>query len=88
MIAVRHRVEIHIPVGEIIDLGGGGHQLTLDEQAVLDLSDTDTLRVDGDSSDAVTGSGWTEGASTDGYTTWTQGAATLLVDTDIIASLV
>jgi hypothetical protein len=42
------------------------------------------LRVNGDAGDAVNaGSGWQDGGVAAGYHTWTQGAATLLIDTDV-----
>ena len=75
---------------EVIDLtGSGNNDLTLALGDLLDLSDsTNTLRVDGDTLDTVTaGSGWTPGADQvlglQTYHTYTQGAATLLVDTDV-----
>jgi hypothetical protein len=75
---------------EVIDLTGtGDNSLTLETLDLLALSDsTDTLRVDGNAGDTVdAGSGWTQGADQDfgleTYATYTQGAATLLVDTDV-----
>ena len=73
---------------EIIDLAGN-NTLTL---ALLDVlaisSSTDTLRVDGNAGDSINaGGGWTQGADqvigADIYDSYTQGAATLLVDTDV-----
>ena len=51
-------------------------------------SSTDTLRVDGNAGDSINaGGGWTQGADqvigADVYDSYTQGAATLLVDTDV-----
>ena len=82
----------HVHQIETISLGAGGcNTLTLTVQEVLDLSDTDTLVVAGDSSDALTASGgWTDThvASTIGGVTYeiytgTAGGTTahLLVDT-------
>jgi hypothetical protein len=75
---------------EIVDLTGtGDNSLTLGTLDLLALSDTtNTLRVDGNAGDAVdAGSGWTQGADqvigAQTYATYTQGAATLLVDTDV-----
>jgi hypothetical protein len=70
---------------EIIDLtGGGSNALTLSLADVLAISSTtDTLRIDGEGGDAVNSTGWVEGATASGYTTYTQGSATLLIDTDI-----
>ncbi|MEE8189259.1 MAG: hypothetical protein V3T80_08640, partial [Kiloniellales bacterium] len=53
-------------------------------QDVLDISDTDTVSVFGDGSDAVVaGSGWTDGGSAGGFHAYTQSGATLIVDDDI-----
>ena len=53
-------------------------------QDVLDISDTDILTVDGDAGDSIAaGTGWTDGGIAGGYHTYTQGLATLLVDTDM-----
>jgi len=75
---------------EVINLtGSGSNTLNLSVQNVLDISSTtDTLQVDGKSGDTVhRGSGWTTGADqiigVETYHTYTQGLATLLVDTDI-----
>jgi hypothetical protein len=70
---------------EAIDLtGSGDNTLSLNLADVLDLSfTTNTLRVDGDAGDVVNsaGQGWTLGAEQlAGYTTYTFGAATLLID--------
>ena len=75
---------------ETIDLTGtGNNTLTLALGDLLDSSDsTNTLRVDGNAGDVVNaGSGWTHGADqaigAQTYATYTQGAATLLLDTDV-----
>jgi Ca2+-binding RTX toxin-like protein len=73
---------------EVLDItGSDNNTLSLNLADVLDLSfTTNTLRVDGDAGDVVNsaGQGWTVGAEQlAGYTTYTFGAATLLIDTDI-----
>ena len=71
---------------EIIDLetDTGANTVTLAAQDVLDMSDTDTLTIDGDAGDSLqAGTGWTDGGTSGGFHTYTQGLATLLVDTDI-----
>ena len=71
---------------EIIDLQAdtGANTVTLAAQGVLDMSDTDTVTITGDAGDSVqAGSGWTDGGIAGGFHTYTQGLATLLVDTDI-----
>ena len=72
---------------EIIDLqnGGGNHSLTLDLQEVLNISDTsNSLTVLGDGDDSVDiGAGWTSQGTAGGFETFTQGAATLVIDEDI-----
>lgn len=74
---------------EKIDMTGGGRDvLTLDETDVLAMSQTDVLRVTGDFGDVVhRGVGWSGGAVVDGFHTYTQGLATLLVDADMISVL-
>ena len=48
------------------------------------MSDTNTLTVDGDASDSIdAGTGWTDGGIVGAYHVYTQGAATLNVDTDM-----
>jgi Ca2+-binding RTX toxin-like protein len=75
---------------EVINLtGSGNNRLELSLQDVLDLSSTsDTLQVAGNAGDVVDrNAGWTLGANqvigANTYFTYTQGLATLLVDTDI-----
>jgi Ca2+-binding RTX toxin-like protein len=76
---------------EVIDLTGtGNNTLTLAASDVLALSSTDTLKVDGNAGDTVNaGSGWTDQGTVvnPGYHTYTQGLATLLVDTDITRNI-
>ena len=76
---------------EAIDLEGSACSVTLNVADVLDISfSTNTLRVDGDATNTVTstGQGWTLGAEQlAGYTTYTFGAATLLIDTDITQNI-
>ncbi|MDX1486081.1 MAG: Ig-like domain-containing protein, partial [Alphaproteobacteria bacterium] len=62
----------------------GANSVTLSAADVLSMSDGGSLTIDGDAGDSVdAGSGWTDGGIADGYHTYTQGAATLLVDTDV-----
>lgn len=75
---------------EAIDLAGAGDNgLSLEMLDLLHLSDgTNTLRVDGGDGDAVatTDTGWgvgTADADIVGYTTYSNGQATLIVDSDI-----
>jgi hypothetical protein len=71
---------------EKINLAGSGNNtLTLTLGDLLELSDTSNqLIVDGNAGDVVNaGSGWTDGGVAGGYHSYTQGAAILLVDTDI-----
>ena len=70
---------------EQIDLSAVGNQsVTLTAQDVLDMSDTNTVTIVGGSPDTVeAGTGWTDGGISGGFHTYTQGLATLLVDTDI-----
>ena len=70
---------------EQIDLSAVGNQsVTLTAQDVLDMSDTNTVTVVGGSPDTVeAGTGWTDGGISGGFHTYTQGLATLLVDTDV-----
>jgi hypothetical protein len=73
----------HISDIEAIDMTGHGHNtLTLTALDVLNLSGTsNTLTVDGDNNDSVVGlsSGWSDGGIADGYHTFTNGEAVLLV---------
>ena len=60
-----------------------GHSLTLDLQAVIELStSTDQLTLEGSGTVSL-GTGWIRSGSALGYTNYTQGNAILLVDTDI-----
>ncbi len=70
---------------EQIDLNGSGNQaLTLSAQDVIDISDNDTVTVTGGPPDTVdAGTGWTDGGIAGGYHTYTQGLATLVVDTNM-----
>jgi hypothetical protein len=70
---------------EQIDLSAVGNQsVTLTAQDVLDISDTNTVTVVGGPPDTVdAGTGWTDGGIAGGFHTYTQGLATLLVDTDV-----
>ena len=77
-----------IGLEEISLSSGGSNTLTLGASDVIDLSDTDTLTVHGDSlggPDSIdAGGGWTEVAPTtiggEAYSVYTQGAATLQVN--------
>lgn len=75
---------------DAIDLtGSGANSLTLEFADLLTMAkDTNVLRVDGDADDTIaTGdTGWGVGvadADIAGYTTYTNGGATLIVDSDI-----
>ena len=75
---------------EIFNITGtGNNRVELSLQDVLDLSTTtNTLRVDGNAGDTVDrNAGWVQGANqmvgANSYFRYTQGAAILLVDTDI-----
>ena len=71
---------------ETIHLAGTGNKtLTLAMGDLLDLSDTtNQLTVDGNAGDTVNLDGsWADGGVAGAYHTYTQGAATVLVDTDI-----
>ena len=62
----------------------GANTVTLDAEDVLDMSDTDTVTITGGAGDSVNaGTGWTDGGVSGGFHTYTQGLATLLVDTDV-----
>jgi Ca2+-binding RTX toxin-like protein len=65
--------------------GGGGDVLSLNVTDVLDFSSsTNTLKILGDTADTVyRGSGWSGGSIVNGFRTYMQGAATLLVEDDI-----
>ncbi len=71
---------------EVIDLesDAGANTVTLDAQDVLDMSDTNTVTITGDAGDSVeAGTGWTDGGISGGFHSYTQGLATLLVDSDV-----
>ncbi len=72
---------------ETIDMDGHGHNtLTLTALDVLNLSTTsNTLQVDGNNNDSVVGlsSGWSDGGIADGYHTFTNGEAVLLVGVQV-----
>jgi len=72
---------------EVIDLAtdAGANTVTLTAfDVVLDISDTDIVTITGDAGDSVeAGTGWTDGGISGGFHTYTQGLATLLVDTDV-----
>ncbi len=65
---------------EAIDLGNNRNHLWITAQEVLNLSETnDTVRVTGGTSSGLlfVDTGWIQGASEDGFTTYTNGAARL-----------
>ncbi|SEF78125.1 hypothetical protein SAMN05216334_10938 [Nitrosomonas ureae] len=72
---------------EAVDMTGQGHNtLTLTALDVLNLSSTsNTLQVDGNHNDRVVGldSGWSDGGIADGYHTFTNGEAVLLVGVQV-----
>jgi len=76
---------------EKIDLqtDAGANTFTLTAADVLSTSDTNTLEVLGGANDSVNaGTGWTDGGlDGGGNQIYTQGAATLLVDTDITVNV-
>ena len=58
--------------------------LVLSESDVVGMTDADnTIRVTGDTNDRVVLEGFTAGENADGFTTYTDGEATVLVDNDI-----
>ena len=70
---------------EAIELAGD-NELTLSVTDVLSVTDSDNqLIIEGDADDTVTttDTGWVEGATADGYTTYNNGLATLLVGENI-----
>jgi Ca2+-binding RTX toxin-like protein len=78
---------------EAMDLtGSGDNALVLKRSDLLALSDTDVLRIDGDSGDAlkVLGQGWSAGADLSLgdqlYHSFVNNGATLLVDADVTAA--
>ena len=76
---------------ERIDLiGSGANTLNLDFRDVLALSDTQSLRIDGNADDTVTsgGQGWTENLAGEDiggqhYRSYSHLGGTLLIDSDI-----
>ncbi len=55
---------------------------------MLSLSDTDILTVLGDAGDSIdAGTGWTDGGIVGGFHVYTQGLATLNLDTDLSVNL-
>ena len=70
---------------DVIDLTqNGSSSVTLSAQDVLDMSDGGTVTVTGSNKDSIdAGGGWTDGGISGGFQTYTQGLATLLVDTDV-----
>ncbi|MCB2009291.1 MAG: hypothetical protein KDF64_01530 [Geminicoccaceae bacterium] len=71
---------------EEIDLAGGGNRLVLDISEVLGISHTsDTLRISGSDGDAVAGdlAGAVVDQSDPGYTSYTFGNATLIVENTV-----
>ena len=72
---------------EAIDMTGQGHNtLTLTVLDVLNLSSTSNiLQVDGNNNDSIVGlsSGWTDGGIADGYHTFTNSEAVLLVGVQV-----
>ncbi len=62
----------------------GANAVTLTASDVLDMSDTDILTIDGDTGDSINaGTGWTDGGVVGAYHVYTQGLATLNLDTDM-----
>lgn len=78
---------------EVIDLTGSGRNtVKLDAQDVLDISSSNTLRIEGDAGDSVErGLDWVARSDVtignDVYRHFTRGAATLLVDADVASML-
>jgi serralysin len=71
---------------ETINMGAGAATLTLGEADILAMSSTDTLRIVGDANDTVEINGaFVAGDVAGGFRTYTVGAATLLIDTQITA---
>jgi Ca2+-binding RTX toxin-like protein len=69
-----------------IVLAGANQQLLLSAADVLRLTDSGILRVSGADGNAIdpTDEGWVRGASADGFTTFTNGAATVLVADNLL----
>ena len=71
---------------ERIDLeaDAGTNAVTLADQDVLDISDSDVLTVLGDAGDSIdAGTGWTDGGVVGAYHVYTQGLETLNLDIDL-----
>jgi Ca2+-binding RTX toxin-like protein len=74
---------------EAINMTGGGNNiLTLTGHDVLDMSSTDTLKILGNAGDVLNlqPQVTVEGAAVSGFRTYTLGAATLLVDIDVMVA--
>ena len=71
-----------------MEADAGANSLSLTLTDVLDISDTDVLTVLGDAGDSVdAGTGWTDGGIAGAYHVYTQGSATLNLDTDLSVNL-
>lgn len=70
---------------ENIDLNGGNNSVRLDLNSLLNMSDTDIVRISGDSSNAVStaDSGWSYVGVDNGYNQYTNGTATIYVETQV-----
>ncbi|MCC7487986.1 MAG: VCBS repeat-containing protein [Burkholderiales bacterium] len=77
---------------EAIDMtGSGNNTVRLNAADVLDFSNTsNSMTIIGDAGDAaqLAGGGWSAGAVSGGFRTYTSGQATLLVDTDIVVTVI
>ncbi|MEN9499048.1 MAG: hypothetical protein RIS83_867, partial [Pseudomonadota bacterium] len=71
---------------DAIDLAGGSNKLHLTAAAVIAISETDTLRVFGTANDSVVfdDAGWVRGATSGGFITFTNGAATAIVGSGLV----
>jgi Ca2+-binding RTX toxin-like protein len=72
---------------EAIDLAGSGRLLGLTRAAVIWVSDTDVLRVFGSGADRLVfeDTGWTPGASSGGFVTFTNGGATVIAAESLVS---
>jgi hypothetical protein len=71
---------------DAIDLGAanGDNTLTLTAGDVIGVSDAGALTILGGAGDKLeAGTGWTDGGEAGGFHTYTQGGATLVVDTTV-----